>query len=263
MNAHTPETRFSFERFALLVRNRLYDDAPAFATASAAVFALSLLFSVLRSRSSFDGPMGSSAAWPFLIVVGGVLLAGRAFERMHNGAGGTEWLLLPASTEEKYLAAVASYFVVYPVAATLAAVVVSALLSLIGLALGSVAFAVWNPFAAFNWRSAAAYPLIVSFALAGSARFRKLALVKTAALSFSWIVFLGFLGMALLFLFVSESRGHFGPRGRFFASGIDLPAWKTAALETVSVALRVVSFVGALLYGYFRVAEKEAVDEVQ
>jgi hypothetical protein len=183
---------------------------------------------------------------------------------MHNGAGGTEWLLLPASNEEKYVAAIAVYFVVYPIVATLSAVLISALLALIALVLGYGSVGVWNPLASLHPRESIDYVLFASFALAGSARFRKIALIKTAAFSIGWIVFLGFTGMALLYFFVAESHEALAIRGRFFMDGnIDLPAWKTSVLEIVAAVMKGVAFASSLLYGYFRVAEKEAVDEVQ
>jgi hypothetical protein len=88
--------------------------------------------------------------------------------------------------------------------------------------------------------------------LAGSARFRKFALVKTAAVSVAWMACLGLLwfGLALLF-----AGGHVTLRE------MDLPESKRIALEILSGISKTAAFVARRLYGYFRVAEKESVDE--
>jgi hypothetical protein len=256
MTAAALERRFSAERFVLLLRNRLLDDAPAFAVASAAVFGFKLLALVVGHAPPSDG-------WPLLIGIGGVLLAGRAFERMHDGRGASDWLLLPASPLEKYAAAFAAYLAVYPVVAVAAAALLSALLSVAALLLGSGGAGLWNPLAAkarHGWES---YFLLAVFALAGSARFRKIPLVKTAAVGIAWMVLLGALGMGLLFFLNGHGRPIFVPHGRFPMRGIDLPPEKAAVLEYLSTGTRAAAFVLAAAYGYFRVAEKEAVDEVQ
>jgi len=221
------------------------------------------LFLILGANARDSTRFGSSGGWLFLIAIGGILLAGRAFERMHDGRGASDWLLLPASSEEKYLSAFGVYLVAYPAAAIAAAVIVSLALSLIGFLLGSGSGGVWNPVRAVGLKDAGSYALFVAFALAGSARFRKITLVKTAAVSIGWMVFLGFTGMALLALFTEEGRAIFASRGHFSQMNFNLPEAKSAALEILGTAMKIGSFAFAVLYGYFRVAEKEAVDEVQ
>lgn len=261
MNPSELELRFSPRRFLLLVRNRLYDDAPAFAVAAVAVFALRLLLLLLRA-----GPGGAAlalGAWPFLIAAGGILLAGRAFERMHDGRAASDWLLLPASSAEKYLSAHAVYLLLYPIAATAAAVGLSALLSIADMLLNAGGFVVWNPITAFSLRGFAAYLSCAVFAAAGSARFRKLSLLKTAAVAVGASALMGIVGLALLALFTEEGRVVFASRQHLRFSSFGLPAWKEGALEWMRRAMWAASFAFAALYGYFRVAEKEAADEVQ
>jgi len=261
MNPSELDRRFSPRRLLLLVRNRVLDDAPAFAVASAAIFALRLLLLLLRS-----GPRSPAlvlGAWPVLIAAGGVLLAARAFERMHDGRAATEWLLLPASSAEKYLSACAVYLLLYPLAAGAAAVVLSAGLSLAALVLGSGGFAVWDPLAGLSLKAIGSYLTFAAFAMAGSARFRKLPLLKTAAAAVGASVVFGFAAMALLAVFSEEGRAAFAVRGQHRFSTLDLPSWKTQFLEALGAAAKIASFAFATLYGYFRVAEKEASDEVQ
>jgi hypothetical protein len=252
MNAATLEKRFSPERLGLLVRNRVLDDAPVFGIAAAGVFALKLLGLFIGAHAGRN--VGSHETWPTLIAAGGILLASRAFERMHDGRGGSEWVLLPATPAEKYVGAFLSYLVLYPVVAVAASVALSALLALIGTLLGAPGPGIWLPIRLLDAGPAASYALFAAFALAGSASFRKFALVKTAALSIAWMSLLGLIWFGLAFLFAG---GHLTLRE------IDLPESKRIALEILSGISKTAAFVGAALYGYFRVAEKESVDEVQ
>lgn len=262
MNATELDKRFSFSRFALLIRNRAIDDAPAFAIVGAGVFALKLLGLFIGAQVHRD--VGRShEIWPVLIVAGGVLLAFRAFERMHDGRGGSDWVLLPASPLEKYLAAFVSYLALYPIAATAAAVLLSGVLALIGSFIGASPVGIWNPTAMLNWGQASSYLLFTALGLAGSARFRKLPLVKTAAVSVGWMAVLGMVWFCLIFLFARDNLSVAFSGGDFSMKDIELSDAKLAVMGYLSRGLKAAAFAAAVLYGYFRVCEKESVDEVQ
>ncbi len=262
MNTVELDKRFSFARLALLIRNRAIDDAAAFAIVGAGVFALKLLGLFIGAHVHRDAGR-IHEIWPVLIVAGGILLAFRAFERMHDGRGGSDWVLLPASPLEKYLAAFLSYLVLYPVVATAAAVLLSGVLALIGALIGAEGAGVWIPAAMLNPGQATSYFLFAALGLAGSARFRKLPLVKTAAVSIGWMAFLGMVWFGLVFLFARENLSIAFSGGDFSMKDIELTDGKLAVMELLSRGMKAAAFVAAVLFGYFRVREKESVDEVQ
>lgn len=267
MKATLFNDRFSFPRLGALIMNRVYEDAPAFAVACAAIIGFNLLPLPFGSPPFFN--QGKAEIWPLLIFLGGLFLAGRAFSRMHDGRAGSDWLLTPASSFEKYLAAAISYLLMYPLAATIAAWAISLTLAGIGMLVGTGGGRAWNPLSIDMLSGSFRYMLVAAFAMAGSARFRKLPLVKSAALVFAFTVFLGFVFMGGLAFFTEEGRnvvfrdGHLTFHGDMRLYGKELPQNKEAMLEIVGDILYYVSFAFAVLFGYFRVAEKEATDEVQ
>jgi len=198
-----------------------------------------------------------------IICLGGFLLAGRAFQQMHNGRGGSDWLLLPASPLEKYSAAFATYVIAWPTAAAIASVCLSAMLEGIALLLKSPTGIVYNPLAGLDWGDIACFVIFLSSALAASARYAKLPLVKAGALVTAWGIVLALLFMCGIVLFTPEGRAAFAMRhahGDFQFSPVVTEESLLTWLGRISM---VVTAVLAVVYGYFRVSEKEAVDEVQ
>ena len=149
---------FSFRRCALLVRNRLYDEAGSVGIGAAVMVGLNLLGLIL-SRRAWLNESGSDQAWSFAVILGGLLLASQAFKGMHDGKAGSEWLLLPASPLEKYAAAAADYLVIYPLVASAGAALASLLLSLLERALGGAGGTVWTPVLAGGFRAWGEYAI--------------------------------------------------------------------------------------------------------
>lgn len=265
MRKQTLLKAFSLERVGLLMRNRLLDDLTALLIGLAVVAGFNVLCLILRQPALFNASSGRAgeSAWSMAIALGGVLLAGRAFHQMHDGRGGSDWILLPATPLEKYVAAFASYAVAYPILASVAAFALSAVLEGLTLVLGAPRSGIFNPIAGLSYEDFEAYLIFTSFALAASARFAKLPLVKTAAIAMGWGIAYALVGTLGLLLLTPEGRAvlvdyhtpvnlHFGP------GHPDEPVlgW----ILRVSVWM---SFFFAVAYGYLRVSEKEAVDEVQ
>lgn len=262
---------FSFRRLWLLVRERIEEDAPAAGVVAAGAVALNLV-GIAFGSPPFMNLGRPDGGWPFLIALGGLLFAGRAFYRMHQGRAATEWLLLPASPVEKYLAALLSYGLIYPFVASLASMLLSWALYGVGVLAGTGGGTVWIAFSRQPLSGWLAYLFVISLALAGSARFRKLAVIKTGAILFAWILLLSTLTMVGLLFATPQGRNslyawHLGAGSEWnfnlaFGPG-SFDSAKTIALEWIG---RVGTFVLALLanlYGWFLVSEKEATDEVQ
>jgi hypothetical protein len=258
---------FSLRRCALLVRNRLYDEAGSVAVGAAVMVGLNLLGLVL-SRRAWLNETGSDQAWSFAVILGGLLLASQAFKGMHDGKAGSEWLLLPASPLEKYAAAAADYLVIYPLAASAGAALASLLLSLVERALGGPGGSVWSPVLAGGFRAWGEYAIAATILMAGSASFRKAPLVKTAGVLTVYVLamsLLAFIGIIVFF-------GHSGDTGdsvlRVGGLAVNFERKLSEGAMRAEGTLLDIARYGlapafALLYGYFRVFEKEARDEVQ
>ena len=265
MNNDTVKKPFSFERVALLARNRLLEDLAPFLIALGAIAGLNILSLILGGTAFFNraAPNSDETAWSFLIWLGGVLLAGRAFAQMHNGRGGSDWILLPATPLEKYSAAFVSYLIVYPVLAVLAAVGLSAVLEGLAIVLKAYRGTVFNPLAGMDEGSFFGYIFFVTASLAASARFGKLSLVKAGALFAVWGAVLAILLVFGLLVSTPEGRAALANRQFSFRFKPDFDPSAHPVLIWLGRSWGWFSCAAAAVYGYFRVAEKEAVDEVQ
>lgn len=265
MRKQTLLKAFSLERVGLLMRNRFLDDLTALLIGLAVVAGFNVLCLILRQPGFFNASSGRAgeSAWSMAIALGGVLLAGRAFHQMHDGRGGSDWILLPATPLEKYLAAFSSYVIAYPILASIAALALSAALEGLAFVLRAPRSGIFNPVGGLSFEDVEAYLVFTSFALAASARFAKLPLVKTAAIATGWCIACALVGTLGLLLLTPEGRAalvdfhtpinlHFGPGH----PDEHVLGW----ILRISIWI---SCVFAVAYGYLRVSEKEAVDEVQ
>jgi bacteriorhodopsin len=187
---------------------------------------------------------------------------------MHDGKAGTEWILLPATPLENYAAALVSYLLVYPLAASLLATGSSAFLALVQGLVGGRSGTIWTPALAGGLELYAQYAIAAVVFLAGSASFRKRAVLKTAGLAVAYVFSVAVVVFLLLWAFFGEeARGAAGGLSEGFRlvfDAKDLGEGAERALKAICDAMYFgVLPLFALLYGYFRVFEKEARDEVQ
>lgn len=264
MTKETLGRPFSAARTALLIRNRAYEDFPAIAIGAGILAGINLLSVTIGGRAVMNDSGGQS--WALAISLAGILLAGSAFKGMHDGRSGTDWILLPATNLEKYAAALISYIVILPLAAGAAATGLSALLSLAESLAGGPGGRIWNPLLTGfgGWIDYAICALVLA---AGSAAFRKRAIIKTFGLMIAYVLVAAGILLAAV-LFVRNARGLPVPgfvfnHGDISVTG-DLSIGAQPAVDTILGIVRYALVpVFALLYGFFRVAEKEARDEVQ
>jgi hypothetical protein len=267
------DKQFSLARLALLARNRLFDEASVVGIGAGVVLALNLL-GILGGRRAFFNAHGFGGGfWVPAIVVGGLILAAQAFRGMHDGKAGTEWVLLPATPLEKYAAAFADAALIYPLAAALGGMALSALLSLLERAAGGPGGAIWTPFRLEVLRAWADYAVVAVVLLAGSASFRKAALIKTAGLAAAYCLAAGILLSLGLWAilrgaaFGSADFSIFGSMGRGFSLSGEGGAISAAAQRAIGIGADVARYAiipaFAILFGAAKVAEKESRDEVQ
>jgi hypothetical protein len=265
MKTETLSKPFSLERVGLLMRNRLFEDVNAIAIVIGVSAGLNVLSLIMGKSALFNRPLNGSGQtiWFMFICLGGILLAGRAFQQMHNGRGGSDWLLLPATPLEKYTAAFASYVVAYPLLASLVAFGLSAVLEGLAFLFNAPRGVIFNPLIGLDEYSITGYVIFASFALAASARFAKLPLVKTAAIAIAWGIAFGLVFMGGLVVFTPEGRTMMTHHHAFLDLHYGPGRGQEPILEWIMRISCYVSGIFAIAYGYFRVAEKEAIDEVQ
>lgn len=187
----------------------------------------------------FGRENADSAPWPYLVVLACWLTSARAFHDMHSLRSGTEWLLLPASPFEKFLANLLETQVLVPVAA-----------SAMGLALWLATGDFGIPKIFGTWQAWGMFVVVNLIFFAGSTVFRKLAFIKTSAAGLAFLVVMLALPLGLAL------RLH---TGKFPTS-----AGTDDLINVVwHLGVFVLTPVAALLFSFFRVREKEARDAVQ
>jgi hypothetical protein len=268
MNTKTLERRFSVERVGLLLRNRIYEEAPVIGIGAAVIFALNLLTLWGSHQPMLNAPRLHGVAWIAVIVIGGLLLAGGAFKGMHDGKAGTDWILLPATPLEKYVAALADSAVVYPIAASAVCAAMSALLALLARLFGVDGGELWLPLDSRILLDWADYAIATSVLLAGSASFRKIPLLKTIGVgSAFFLVMIGLIALGV--------RAFFGPDGgaathmSYMNGSFNFDGSKVSqrAQDVVRMLFDIARYAilpaFAILFGVAKVIEKEGRDEVQ
>jgi hypothetical protein len=200
------------------------------------------------------------------IALLGFYLASRAFKGMH-GRTGTDWLLLPATSLEKYLAALAWLFIVWPVASAVGAMASSAALAGLQAVTGGNPGAIWHPFNRDGLQLLLGYWSFAPVLVAGSAVFRRNALVKTLGVITAAVVAIMLVAVPLFLSVYGERNVNGGfsfDSGVFAVEGNEKLESLQGVVQALSDIWRFVVLPGfALAFAYFRVAEKEASDEVQ
>lgn len=258
---------FSVSRWARLTLARLVDDARPLGLALAVVVGINLI-SLVVFRSLVFGD--ERHLWSVFVAIASILMASGALRAMHEGRSSTDWILWPATTLEKYAAAVASVLLIplgLAVASSVASAALAGLQWLVTGQPGSVWFP-WNGFPGFSSLGFAVFLLVI---LTGSATFRKHSLWKTGLVLVAVGIAMAFL-VYLLFtiLGVPGFEGHWeGRRAMSFHFGDSGRSWKPSegALGWAEGLAKVWYFAllpaFCLWFGWAKVREKEARDEVQ
>lgn len=259
---------FSVSRWGRLTWARLVDDARPLGLALAVVVGINLVTLVVFRATVFSG---DRYLWSLFVALASILVASGAFRAMHEGRSSTDWILWPATSLEKYAAAVAEV-VLIPFALSLAASLASVVLSGVQLLFTGEAAGLWFPWAGFPGLSALGFLVFLLVVLTGAVTFRKHALWKTGLV----LVGLAFFSTLLIFgVFTvlglpGGFEGHLGSRRMTFFrfNGPGAP-WHPSqgALNLVEVLSQVWYFgllpAFCLAFGWAQVREKEARDEVQ
>jgi hypothetical protein len=267
------EKTYSLQRLILLMRNQIAGELLVAFIFAGVVLGINLLFLVFgqgvpinSAVAGADSSLVPGPHWGIGIMLLGLYLASRGFKAMH-GRTGTDWLLLPATPLEKFSAAALWIMVVWPVASSLGAMASSALLAGLAVLEGSNPGLLWHPFTRAGLELLLGYWSAAAVLLAGSSTFRKNALIKTVGLVFATFMILGLLSGGLVHL-LFRARMYDGSisfmNGYFRLSGNPrLEAAQPWLQGIVDIWRLLLLPVFALTFARFKVAEKEASDEVQ
>lgn len=265
MNKTTLARSFSIERTALLMRNRAFDDLPGILIGAGLLVGINLLSIVVTGRAVLNN--GSGQAWSFVLLASGLLFSSYAFKGMHDERSGSDWILLPATPLEKYLAALIEYVILYPALGAVVTMGLSGMLSLFETIAGGPGGRIWMPGFSAALRAWAEYSVIALWLLAGSATFRRKPFLKSVGVLMLYVlVMTGALFLVLGALYKLKGLSF---SGIFYGNDVikidgSLSKAAQSALGTVIDVMRYAILpIFSLGYGYLRVAEKEVRDEVQ
>ena len=269
MKASEVDKTFSLKRVALVLKSRVLEDLPTAFITAGIVFGANLVVLILTGKIPLNEVKFDGSAIPFWgvgIALLGLYLASRSFKGMH-GRDGTEWILLPATGAEKYASSLAWILVVWPIVSALAAMASSAALAGIALLGGARPGVIWHPFSRFGLEAFLKYVTFAPVLIAGSAVFRKNALIKTLGIIAACSVAATLIVVPLFMWRYGERRygGSFSfDNGAFSFSGNENLKGLQSLIQGLADTWRFAILPGfALVFAYFRVAEKEAIDEVQ
>lgn len=270
---------FNSQRLIRLIRNRIVQDMVPLGIGAAIILGINLLVMFFKPHQAFFNH-SDDTLWTISITLGTCLLASGAFKEMQSGKSGTDWLLLPASSLEKYLAAVLELIILIPLLAIALATGLSALLAGIQSLAGGTGGNIYSPLF-FNHPSVWGSFLIGNLLfLTGSLVFRKNALIKTIGvlIAFALVLSVVLAGGGWLLLRDNANSSAVRQAMNGFSAGWDeargmstmtingtsTPQWMETTLSwTWGILYFGLTPLAALLFGWFRVREKEAKDAVQ
>ena len=182
---------FEVKRFGNVMRKDALESYRTTAIASAATAAVIL---VAYAISVYAGNAGagsvsryvSNEVHPFhlsifslILFLGGIVVTSRAFVDVHSRVKNHDWLLMPASTLEKFVERLLATGIIYALGTLVGYFLVSTLFAGIASLVAGNSLPVVNPFHADLWMPIAHYLVAHSVFLLGAAYFRKNNLLKT------------------------------------------------------------------------------------
>ncbi len=159
-----------------------------------------------------------------VLLIGGFIISSRSFMELHTKTRNHDWLMLPASTFEKFL----SRLLVASVGVGVGSVVYFFLFSLLAGGLSALLFGrpytIFNPFDGTVWMLVLRYVVLQSVFFAGAAYFKKAHFIKTV------LVLSGF-GFVLLLLTAGIARLVFWREFAHLVSGAGFANFDMSVLE--------------------------------
>lgn len=261
-------------RFGLLVKRELQTKKRDLSIYALTIFLILLASETINNflaqyfRMPFP-PAPYENLFPYFLFFGGLIITSLAFvDDMFSKNGQQEWLMLPATSLEKFLAKAMLTSWVYPLALIAVFFATSVIIEPLFLLFFSNSITLFNPFTRIVGRQLASYWVIQSLFLLGATFFRKGHFLKTT-LSIGTIMFaLSILG--LLFIKIIFTLRY----GRSLGTFELMFSFDSLLLSRSTGALRFFRILGKTLYygalpffcwvtAYLRVEEVQATDAIQ
>lgn len=255
------ENIFNPKRFYFLIRNALWQNQLKILLVTGVVAILVFLLSGMSAIRQIPRNPHVGIFLVFLFT-SGFLVSANAFRDLSNDKSAGSWLMLPATTLEKYTSRLFLTSIGYLMGTTMIYFVISVVSELINQMMFGFAHDFFNPFNDVVLKSAAIFIVLQSIFLLGAIYFRRFAFIKT-------VLFLLLVFLALVFLLIISMKwilgGHFSvlSDGGISALGNILAGeWLTQVKETLKWMLRFLFWVLLAPFcwvtGYFRLKEFEA-----
>jgi len=187
-------------RLMLLFKKELFESKKSLLIYSLTIFLVLFVQEMLNEISAqISGIEYSTSGYgnlfPGFLLLGGFIITGLFFAQdMFNRIGQHNWLMLPASALEKYLAKALTTAFLYPAALTLHVTFSSVIIEGITSIVFSTPFHIFNPLTASTGMLLLHYIVLQSLFLLGATLFRKVHFVKTVLSIASVAVILSIIG---------------------------------------------------------------------
>ena len=215
--------QFNPLRFYLMVRNTIWLKRWKILLISATVGTLVVLICGIAA-SQRTGMILHQVLYPFFLFGSGFIVTARAFQELDDAKAAGTWLMIPASTFEKF----SSRLFLTSVGYVAGSMLVYFMVSLISKGLNQMIFEfsqpLFNPLDPWVRYNAALYLVLQSMFLVGAIYFRRFAYVKT-------ILFLSLLSLVFLIGFFVMSKWILGDNIRALLSGEYLISWELLSMQ--------------------------------
>ena len=170
---------FNLRRFYILIRNTLFLNRTTILLVAGASSALMLFASGVEAFFDQTDPSFHQEIYLGVLFLGGFWVTGKIFKEIHNKERSLAWLMLPASTLEKFTSRLFLSTVVFIAGSMLLCFLSSVISEGVNWIMFGNVHPLFNPFDWFVLRCCAVYIVLQSPFLVGAVYFKKHALPKT------------------------------------------------------------------------------------
>jgi len=210
-------------RFYLMVRNTIWLKRWKILLISATVGTLVVLICGIAA-SQRTGMILHQVLYPFFLFGSGFVVTARAFQELDDAKAAGTWLMIPASTFEKFSSRLFLTSVGYVAGSMLVYFMVAVISKGLNQMIFEFSHPLFNPLDPLVRYNAALYLVLQSMFLVGAIYFRRFAYVKT-------ILFLSLLSLVFLIGLFVMSKWILGDNIRALLSGEYLISWELLSMQ--------------------------------
>ena len=210
-------------RFYLMVRNTIWLKRWKILLISATVGTLVVLICGIAA-SQRTGTILHQVLYPFFLYGSGFIVTARAFQELDDAKAAGTWLMIPASTFEKFSSRLFLTSIGYVAGSMLVYFMVAVISKGLNQMIFEFSHPLFNPLDPWVRYNAALYLVLQSLFLVGAIYFRRFAYVKT-------ILFLSLLSLVFLIGLFVMSKWILGDNIRALLSGEYLISWELLSMQ--------------------------------